>query len=97
MEQFKGTKGKWVVELNDHDPFYRRNVLEVGLKGYYPVAVLYGNGNDFNDEVKANAQLIAHAPEMLEMLAQLIELHELGHDIGQYDKANDLITRATTI
>ena len=101
--EFKGTKGKWVVELNDHDPFYRRNVLEVGLKGCYPVAVLYGDGNDFNDEVKANAQLIAHAPEMLEMLSKVNDRLNrrtlpTESEVNQFVKdIQDLITRATTI
>ena len=98
MENFKGTKGKWVVELNDHDPFYRRNVLEVGLKGCYPVAVLYGNGNDFNEETKANAQLIAHAPEMLEMIRYIYEETNFqSHFPTTSIKVKDLLTRATTI
>jgi hypothetical protein len=32
--------------------------------------------------------------EMLAMLEELINLHELGHEIGQYDKAKQLIKEA---
>jgi hypothetical protein len=32
--------------------------------------------------------------EMLAMLEELINLHELGHEIGQYDKARQLIKEA---
>ena len=37
------------------------------------------------------------APEMLEMLKELINLHDLGHEIGQYDKARQLIKEATEL
>jgi len=37
------------------------------------------------------------AAEMLEMLKELINLHDLGHEIGQYDKARQLIKEATEL
>ena len=53
----------------------------------------------FIEGVKYQAERMYNgkAPEMLEMLEELINLHELGHEIGQYDKARELIKQATEI
>jgi len=81
MENTKFTQKKWVQN---------------GVNGLHTVngsciALTYG------ENAKYNAVLISKAPEMLYMLKELINLHELGHEIGQYDKARELIKEATEI
>lgn len=94
MNEFKGTKGKWGYSPQKGNKT-RGFQAQVWREDKFSLALIEPTENQ--EEATANARLIAHAPEMLEMLEQLIELHELGHEIGQYDKAKDLLTRATTI
>ena len=58
MSEFKGTKGKWEVEF---DTTSLQKHIKCGNK--YIAEVSFGNV-----ENNSNAKLIAHAPEMLEML-----------------------------
>lgn len=77
MKRFKGTKGKWVVDreytniivISDDK---RGDIAECHEVDEHCNHLVYvGDGTDWvNDpkEVEANAQLIATAPEMLEVL-----------------------------
>lgn len=58
--EFKGTKGPW-----------RFNGSEIESKSCDYIADVYGTNAD-TDEEKANAQLIAAAPELLDALEKLI-------------------------
>lgn len=92
--EFKGSKGKWeATPLNDgsdlHAIFSAKNNTLISRTCYMPFS-------------KANAQLIAHAPEMLEMLDTV--LNDYYNIIPQSEardnrmrQINDLLTRATTI
>jgi hypothetical protein len=66
MENFKGTKGKWLVselnfdEIKSESGFSIADVWDMQA-GIFPNP----------DEAKANALLISKAPEMLEMLEKL--------------------------
>ena len=63
--EFKGTKGKWKRAYLEKTEFYNeRNEIHYGNDGEC-VAEFIQNNYD--------AQLIAHAPEMLEMLQSMIE------------------------
>jgi len=60
MSEFKGTKGKWEISKGN-------NVFADGK-------IIFSPQSDFsNMEIEANAKLIATAPEMLEMLKDIIE------------------------
>lgn len=90
MSEFKGTKTEWYaiqfgsMFLIQDDNFYEaRNIFDIEDVG--------------EEKAKANIQLAKHAPEMLEMLKDLVRLNDLGHQVGQFDKANELIQKATTI
>jgi len=48
----------------------------------------------FRDALQMESKKQQKCDEMLAMLEELINLHELGHEIGQYDKAKQLIKEA---
>lgn len=68
MSEFKGTKGKWIAEesysIEFRQPIFNINVGEI-IEG---LATIWSGSNKITEESKANAHLIAHAPQMLEML-----------------------------
>lgn len=103
--EFKGTKGKWnlgykTVKVNELSllfmPIYKTVVSNK------VIAVAYSEHGTEN-EVKANAQLIAHAPEMLEKLTECKTMFSKGKRLTTTDMAmmvdeiTDLLTIATTI
>lgn len=77
MSNFKGTKGKWVLEKND----YYFEVASYDEKKSMRIIHHLCKHEDYKDTVKlslskeanSNALLISKAPEMLEMLEYLIE------------------------
>jgi len=74
MSEFKGTKGKWVVEKQSkNSSFYYINNdnLEIG-----EIATCYSVMENGYNQSFANAKLIACAPEMLEMLKNVKEYLE---------------------
>lgn len=60
--EFKGTKNEWCLCKNWDD-----NFIEVGTKEAHNIALV----NKEYEEAEANAQLIAAAPELLNMLQRL--------------------------
>jgi len=83
--EFKGTKGKWEIKKYS-------NVTNLWIKGDEPVCTI---NSSTDEEAKANAQLIAHAPEMLEMLIDILEQENITQ--SAHDEIKQLITKATTI
>ncbi len=86
------TKGKWEIKKYS-------NVTNLWIKGDEPVCTI---NSSTDEEAKANAQLIAHAPEMLEMLIEFVimfdgVLNENTKSDELHKKAKQLITKATTI
>ena len=85
--EFKGTKGKWYNETNvSVSIFHPTNI------GQRICTVICGEPTE---EDFANAQLIAHAPEMLEMLIDILEQENITQ--SAHDEIQQLITKATTI
>lgn len=73
MEDFKGTKGKWEVDGYAYDVVSTANSL-------WTIAEIHdGSRNEDVEVIKANAQLIAAAPEMLEALNKFLMM------FGEYD------------
>jgi hypothetical protein len=87
MSEFKGTKGKWIVEKAERDSNGR---------GVYRV-VTWNIPN--NPDLQYNAQLISKAPEMLEMLEIILESKdaECHLESSINDSIKKLIKEATTI
>lgn len=105
MRQFKGTKGEWYAEIH---PAEHCSVLSEINQGGTIAEVSDGTywGCDNGFEVsKANAQLIAAAPEMLEALIALMDgisnLPPLASIAGtlekQYKQAEKVINKALTL
>jgi hypothetical protein len=63
MRNFRGTKGKWVIDVNDIQTVLTDN------GAYRPNAIQITTSTKI--ELKANALLISKSPEMLEMLEEL--------------------------
>jgi hypothetical protein len=84
--EFKGTQGKW-------ESFQEYNWHEVLVKEpYKSICVINVN----IEEHKANALLISKAPEMLDMLKDILESQESGETFHSY-KIQQLIKEATEI
>lgn len=92
MENFKGTKGKWVVEYSNRDDSY--DIYNENKEEFVCTTM---NSLDLE---KYNAQLIAHAPEMLEFIKSIVDDYNDGliDDVEHIAiRAEQLFTRATTI
>jgi len=95
--EFKGTSGKWFMDesesgKNEFD--VQCNVIStitnVGLK-------IVGLAEVFGSDItaKANTQLIASAPELLEMLKRMMVNYDKGTQT--YLDCQELIKKATTL
>jgi len=93
MGEFKGTKGEWIVNKGN-------NVVS---KHNLPIAIVYDGytahgsfKNEDENDRKANAKLIACAPEMLEMLIHCEKVFRQGGGM-EYTLADiqSLINKAT--
>ncbi len=90
MENFKGTKEKWVL---------RDNLVDITAKDKGLIITCYTKGSIFGnitqEEAESNALLISKAPEMLEMLIRLRDTEDF--DISDYVALKQLIKEATNI
>ena len=100
MEQFKGTKGKWKIDLS-YNSIERVQIIDSNNNGFIDVWKL---GKITKEEMKANALLISKAPEMLEMLDSIIQCSSsICNDSGEgmiidfetFDEIQQLIKEAT--
>ena len=84
MSEFKGTKTEWEL------------LKGTSLLGVQIGKTIFGISN-INEVTKANALLISKAPEMLEMISELLkelEFHGYRHSTTIYN-AQNLIKKAT--
>lgn len=79
MDNYNFTKGKWKV-INK-ELFYYSTCVVVNDKT--SVCHLFYEGRTITDEAKANAKLIATAPELLEALQNLVALKESKDKSGK--------------
>lgn len=87
MSEFKGTKGKW---------FTHKGSNYVGVVGK-PTRITHVNGSNLLDEDFANALLISKAPEMLDMLNNILkERKEVGNHVP-FQEIEQLIKEATEL
>lgn len=92
MNEFKGTKGRWVHE---GDGKYRMSIdVRFGDTGIKTIATIHTNGTV--EEVKANASIIAHSPEMHELLKEILASEILKGTILE-SKTKRLLINATEI
>lgn len=85
MNEFKGTPGPWEIKPEEVDRPYIR-IRGTRLGGRFKVANVlspdyYGVHHREADETRANARLIAAAPELLEALTTTLD--EIGHWLSQ--------------
>jgi len=102
MSQFKGTKGRWMLMVEDKWPFSysietkKENVL-FGIVRYSTADKCINDclkrDPALNNEGLANALLISKAPELLEMLEEVKDY--LGSDVR--GKVEQLIKEATEL
>jgi hypothetical protein len=87
--EFKGTKGKWVNTMGTFETDLNMVSSDYGvicdIRKELPI-----------NEQKANALLISKAPEMLEMLKDLVQNNELLKE-SSYIKAWKLIKESTEL
>ena len=104
--EFKGTKGKWVHDLRSGccAVYSELRINETnGLHSdddrniYYSNKGSFYNGNNWemNLEHQANALLISKAPEMLEMLIDIVEQENVSQ--SAHDAIYELIKQATEL
>jgi hypothetical protein len=84
--EFKGTKGKWNL---------LSNVSWCEIQTESPIKSICAINKKI-EEYEANALLISKAPEMLEMLKEILEAQESGEVFHSY-KIEQLIKQATEI
>ena len=102
MTNFKGTKGKWVVQNTGLlDKFETKIVcgqIRIAEAKHYNHGESDWSVNDpIPSEGKANALLISKAPEMLELLEECVETALIAGDMELHNKIKNLIEEATTL
>jgi len=103
--EFLGTKGGWKIKEvlldNDSVSYDILANMEFGWGDYLGATTSNGLLGCSKKTTKANAQLIAHAPQLLEMLKKMVEEFNAEHASHYASElcldAIDLIKQATTI
>lgn len=102
---FKGTKGKWLVQDIESNSNNKVRIKQesyvatlhfcLGDSRYY-IKALSPEENTTEKEALYNALLISKAPEMLEMLKDILEANENGEIYHSY-KIDQLLKEATEL
>ena len=97
--EFKGTKGKWFISgcpfFEDEENNGTFDIITEGRKEIITKVPAYSFWGQTFESAKANALLISKAPEMLELLNELLLSDSLTHE--QNEKCLKLIKEATAI
>lgn len=103
MAEFKGTKGPWKID-NHAGIFNQGGLYQIPISGNDRKNRQVSNVFGVNKvEGKANAKIISCAPEMLEMLKEVLELLEENqgeakfYTKGHFVKLSNLIKKATDL
>ena len=96
--EFKGTKGKWNIERHIH-PQAGYLILD---NDNFQIAISDNDYIENIDKCRYNALLISKAPEMLEMLSEIVENYKIGNEdnfimSNLIDKSEQLIKEATEL
>ena len=84
--EFKGTKGEWKVNLCDDT----RSIISTNEKSLVDVWYALSDNFPSRDEGKANAKLIAAAPELLKALMLMIKTYEGFNGAGNANKSSSI-------
>jgi len=97
MEKFKGTKGEWKLSSEEDNFRWRQMLDSLNIQGintdyHQGHIMIFGDGGK---EDKADAKLIAYAPQLLEAMIEFIERVEIGEikSIKTYNKFKKLINK----
>ncbi len=93
----KHTQGEWKAVIDMNNPMKMNNEIWIESinNPHKAIAVLYSGANDINcDNAKANAKLIAAAPELLAFVQEMANRYANSEWIAA--EANKLIAKATT-
>jgi len=89
MSEFKGTKGKWVINNTKY---------QILNENKNPLCDVW-NFNKSQEEYEANAKLISCAPEMLDMLIEILDYLKSDNQAEAEEmliyKTKELIKKAT--
>lgn len=73
MKEFKGTRGEWKYLKTRKGHYY---ISGIGWENFCKVFTITDGFSNCKKETKANAKLIAAAPDLLKVLQELIFLHQ---------------------
>lgn len=88
--EFKGTKGEWNYHITGNGTTDYHNIKTNDGR---VVALVYPNYVT-NEEMEANAKLIASAPDLLEALQDLVRFCEENEVFAELELANQAIEKA---
>lgn len=95
MRNFKGTKGNWRIK---YDNVFKLQHIVMNNNNSC-IALINTNYCRTSDEGRANANIISAAPDMLELLNDLIEDYEDNEPLNQsmYSRIKSIINKATNV
>lgn len=99
MSEFKGTKGEWIYRetvTSSNNGVEKIGVFNKNKQGFFDKSVCSITVYDSLNESEANAKLIACAPEMLEMLEDVLYAYDMGTlEYVNFESIKTLIKKAT--
>lgn len=84
MEKFKGTPGPWVESIASSAGYLTLHIQTVDTSHRNTFIGEIGGGLQSEEQIHANARLIATAPELLEALMNLIDVCEAYEHHNQW-------------
>ena len=98
MKEFKGTQGEWLFDESLYVDTEREAVVETSQGSWTIAKVQDGSRNNNSEVIRANAQLIAAAPELLNASIQALRFIQktgINYDNAEiYNEINKAINKA---